>query len=109
MSSAQSEFLADFEGSEAEGSRSKIPNGTFISELILTNQIVSKLRGVEGHMRVVKGYLMDPGQQGVGDNIPTLLDAVDTLLISPVFFPFDIAKVRKITDNIYKNPDSCVL
>ena len=99
MSSAQSEFLADFEGSEAERSRSKIPNGTFISELIFTNQIVSKLRGVEGHMRVVKGYLRDPGRQGVGDNIPTLLDAVDTLLISPVFFPFDIAK----------NPDSCVL
>ena len=59
--------------------------------------------------------MRDPGRQGVGDDIltllppPYLLDAVDTLLISPVFLPFDIAKDRKITDNIYQNPDSCVL
>ena len=65
--------------------------------------------------RVVKGYMRDPGQQGDGDDIHTLLPppyrlgAVDTHLISPVFLPFDIAKDRKITDNIYQNPDSCVL
>ena len=65
--------------------------------------------------RVVKGYMRDPGQQGDGDDIHTLLPppyrlgAVDTQLISPVFLPFDIAKDRKITDNIYQNPDSCVL
>ena len=65
--------------------------------------------------RVVKGYMRDPGQQGDGDDIHTLLpppyclDAIDTLLISPVFLPFDIAKDWKIMDNIYQNPDSCVL
>ena len=65
--------------------------------------------------RVVKGYMRDPGQQGDGDDIHTLLPppyrlgAVDTHLISPVFLPFDIAKDRKITANIYQNPDSCVL
>ena len=59
--------------------------------------------------------MRDPVQQGVGDDIPTLLPppyrlgAVDTHLISPVFLPFDIAKDRKITDIIYQNPDSCVL
>ena len=69
----------------------------------------------KSHSRVVKGYMRDPGQEGVGDDIPTLLplpyllDTVDTLLISPVFLPFDIAKDRKIMDNIYQNPDSCVL
>ena len=67
------------------------------------------------YARVVKGYMRDPGQQGVGDDIPTLLPppyrlgAIDTHLISPGFLPFDIAKDRKITDNIYQNPDSCVL
>ena len=67
------------------------------------------------YARVVKGYMRDPGQQGDGDDIHTLLPppyrlgAVDTQLISPVFLPFDIAKDRKITDNIYQNPDSCVL
>ena len=65
--------------------------------------------------RVVKGYMRDPGQQGFGHDIPTLLptpyrlDTIDTLIISPVFLPFDIAKDRKITDKIYQNPDSCVL
>jgi len=49
--------------------------------------------------------MRDPGQQGDGDDIHTLLPppyrlgAVDTQLISPVFLPFDIAKDRKITDN----------
>ena len=52
---------------------------------------------------------------GDGDDIHTLLPppyrlgAVDTHLISPVFLPFDIAKDRKIMDNIYQNPDFCVL
>ena len=74
-----------------------------------------ELQAAAFHTRVVKGYMRDPGQQGDGDDIHTLLPppyrlgAVDTHLISPVFLPFDIAKDRKITDNIYQNPDSCVL
>ena len=59
--------------------------------------------------------MRDPRRQGVGDDIPTLipppyrLGAIDTHLISPGFLPFDIAKDRKIMDNIYQNPDYCVL
>ena len=96
----------------------KVGGYLFQNIISFEEEIVTYVKGgwvTNTDARVVKGYMRDPGQQGDGDDIHTLLPppyrlgAVDTHLISPVFLPFDIAKDRKITDNIYQNPDSCVL